>query len=68
MVVEKERRDGMARVEAGEEEVRALEAQMKTEQEKTMQEIAELVAEYKEMEKLFVVRNEQRMTAIGAVM
>jgi tRNA(Ser,Leu) C12 N-acetylase TAN1 len=41
---------------------------MKTEQEKIMQEIAELVAEYKEMEKLFVVRNEQRMTAIGAVM
>lgn len=68
MVVEKERRDGMARVEAGEQEVRALEAQMKTEQEKTMQEIAELVAEYKEMENAFVMRNDQRMTAIGAIM
>jgi kinetochore protein Nuf2 len=67
MVVEKERRDGMAKVEAGEQEVRALEAQMKTEQEKTMQEIAELVTEYKEMENAFVMRNEQRMTAIGAV-
>ena len=35
VLVEKERREGMARVEAGEAEVRALEAQMQQEQQKT---------------------------------
>lgn len=68
LLVEKERREGTARVDAGEAEVRALEAQMKTEQVKTDQEIAELIAEYKETEKVFMARNEKRMQAVEAAM
>jgi len=67
LLVEKERREGMARVEAGEAEVRALEAQMNAAQEQTDKEIAELIAEYKETEKAFLMRNEKRMNFIEAV-
>jgi kinetochore protein Nuf2 len=68
LLVEKERREGMARVDAGESEVRALEAQMKAEQEKTDKEIAELMQEYKERERAFMMRNEERMQAVEAAM
>ena len=68
MEVEKERREGMARVEAGEAEVKALEAQMKEEQIKTEKEVAALIAEFKETEKAFMMRNERRMQAIQAAM
>ena len=66
LTVEMDRRDGMARVEAGEQEVRALEAQMAEEQAKTEAEISNLIAEYKEMEKAFLARNEQRMLIVNA--
>jgi kinetochore protein Nuf2 len=68
LLVEKERREGMARVDAGESEVRALEAQMKAEQEKTDKEISELMQEYKERERAFMMRNEKRMQAVEAAM
>lgn len=68
LIVEKERRDGMARVEAGETEVRALEAQMKAEQDKTDKEIAEVITEYKETERSFLLRNEKRMQVVEAAM
>jgi hypothetical protein len=58
----------MARVDAGESEVRALEAQMKAEQEKTDKEISELMQEYKERERAFMMRNEKRMQAVEAAM
>jgi kinetochore protein Nuf2 len=64
--VEKERREGTARVEAGEAEVRALEAKMKEEQLKTDREITSLIAEYKETENVFMLRNERRMQIVEA--
>jgi len=68
LLIEKERQEGAARVDAGEAEVRALEEQMKAEKEKTDQEIAELIANYKEMEKAFLARNEKRMQFIEAAL
>jgi chromosome segregation ATPase len=65
--VEKDRRDGMARVEAGETEVRALEAAIELARVKTQEEIQAMIAEYHETEKLYLARNTKRMTAIGAV-
>ncbi|KAG7348039.1 Nuf2 family protein [Nitzschia inconspicua] len=66
LIVEKERRDGMAKVEAGEAEVQNLKEQMKAEQEQTEEEIASMIAAYKELEKAFYDRNEKRMQAIEA--
>jgi chromosome segregation ATPase len=66
LIVEKERRDGMARVEAGEAEVFALKEQMKIEQEQTEEEIASMAAAYKELEESFLNRNKKRMQAIQA--
>jgi kinetochore protein Nuf2 len=66
LIVEKERREGIARVEAGESEVRALEAQMMAERFKTEEEIAAMITEYKKLEEAFFKRNEQRMLAIEA--
>jgi hypothetical protein len=63
--VEKDRRDGMALVEAGESEVRAIEAAIKLSRVKTQEEIQTLIAEYKETEKLYLARNNKRMAAIG---
>ena len=62
--VEKDRRDGMARVEAGEAEVRELEAEMEKERIKTDQEIAAMIEEYQELEKLFLERNAKIMAVI----
>lgn len=66
LIVEKERRDGMARVEAGEAEVFALKEQMNIEQEQTEEEIASMVSAYKELEESFLNRNKKRMQAIQA--
>jgi kinetochore protein Nuf2 len=68
LLVEKERQDGAARVDAGEAEVRALEEQMKAEKEKTDREITELISEYKETEKAFMARNEKRMQFVDAAL
>jgi chromosome segregation ATPase len=67
LVVEKDRRDGMARVESGETEVRALEAAIEIARGQTQQEIQDMIALYHETEKLYLERNNKRMTAIGAV-
>lgn len=67
-IVEKERRDGMARVEAGEAEVQALKEQMRVEQEQTEEEIATMIAAFKELEEAFYKRNEKRMQAVEAMM
>ena len=64
LMVERDRREGLARVEAGESEVLSLKAQMKSEQEKTEEEIEAIVSEYKILEQNFLKRNEQRMMAI----
>ena len=68
LMVEKERREGMAKVELGEQEVRALEAQMKAEKEQTEKDIALLISAYREMENAFLARNEKRMQAIDVTM
>ena len=64
LAVEKERRDGMTRIEEGEAEVRELEERMKAEQEENEQEIASLIAEYKETELAYLARHEKRMQLI----
>ena len=63
-IVERDRREGLARVEAGESEVRSLKEHMQAEQEKTEEEISTIVAEYKNLEQAFLKRNEHRMLAI----
>lgn len=68
LIVERDRREGLARVEAGEAEVVALKAQMKAEQKKTEEEIDAIVAEYKVLEQSFLKRNEQRMMLIDSAM
>jgi len=68
LIVERDRREGLAKVEAGEAEVRAMKAQMKAEQEKIEEEIAAMVAEYKILEQSFLKRNEQRMLLIDSAM
>ena len=65
---EKERREGMARVEAGEAEVRGLERQLQVEQTQTEREIAALIADFKDAESAFTSRNEQRLQAMGVAM
>jgi hypothetical protein len=65
--VEKDRRDGMARVEAGETEVRDLEAAIELARVKTQEEIQSMIAEYHKTEKLYLARNNKYMAAIGAV-
>ena len=68
LIVERDRREGLARVEAGEAEVISLKTQMKAEQKKTEQEIAAIVAEYRVLEQAFLKRNEQRMMLIDSAM
>jgi kinetochore protein Nuf2 len=66
IIVEKERRDGMSRVEAGEAEVRALKEQMKKEKEQTEEDISILITAYRKLEEQFYKRNERRLAAIEA--
>jgi kinetochore protein Nuf2 len=68
IIVEKERRDGMARVEAGEAEVQTLKEQMKEVQEQTEEQISAMITAYKDLEDAFYKRNEKRLAAIDSVM
>lgn len=67
LAVEKDRRDGMARVESGETEVRALEAAIEQARGETHREVQSMIADYRETEKLYLDRNDKRMAAIGVV-
>lgn len=58
--VEKDRRDAMARIEAGEKEVQALNALIEQEQIKTDAEIQNLITNYKKLELKFRERNDKR--------
>lgn len=62
--VERDRRDGMARVEAGEQKVRALEALMAQDSQETDFKVQSVIQEYKQVEKAFLERNEKRMNAV----
>jgi kinetochore protein Nuf2 len=61
LAVEKDRREGMLRVQAGEAEVRELEAAIERERINTEQEIQSLVEDYRKTESLFLDRNNERM-------
>jgi chromosome segregation ATPase len=63
--VEKERREGMLRVQQGEAEVHSLHAAMEDDRVKTEKEIQEMVAEYKELERAFFERDRLRLAALG---
>lgn len=67
LMVEKDHREGMSRVEAGEAEVRAMEAQIEAERERTQEEISQMIQEYRAMEKKIVEENGKLLKAIGAV-
>jgi len=62
--VEKDRREGMARVEAGEKEVQALQNAMEQARRTTEAEIEAVLAEYKQVEADFLERNRQQMEAV----
>lgn len=62
--VEKERREGMACIEAGEAEVRSIEEAINNERAKTDAETKTMVANYKTVEKAFLERNQNRMDAM----
>jgi hypothetical protein len=66
LAVEKDRRDGMQRIAAGEAEIQALEEAIEKERLKTEEEIQEIVREYKKTETLFLERTEHRLKTIGA--
>ena len=65
--VEKDHMDGMARIEAGELEVKAIEASMDQERQKTLAEIKEMIDDYRATEKIVLEQNANLMTAIGAI-
>ena len=67
LMVEKDHREGMHRVEEGEAEVRAMETQIEEERKRTQQEIADMIQEYRVTEKKIVEENSKLMKAIGAV-
>jgi chromosome segregation ATPase len=63
--VEEERRQGVARVQAGEAEVQELQRAMEREHQRTHQELQSLIQEYKQVELIYLQRNEQRLAALG---
>jgi chromosome segregation ATPase len=62
--VEKDRREVMARIAAGEAEVRSIEAAINDELAKTDFEIQTVVAQYKTVETVYLKRNQERMDAL----
>jgi len=64
--LEKDRRDGRARLEAGEEEVRILQQIIEEEQQRTKNEMSEMISKYKEIEKCIIAQNEEFIAALGA--
>ena len=64
--VEKDRREGMAKVEEGEARVLELEGKIKKQKEESDAQAELMIAEYKKIEQLFLSRNAQRMAIIEA--
>ncbi|GKY96001.1 hypothetical protein MPSEU_000560600 [Mayamaea pseudoterrestris] len=65
LVVEKGRRDAMARRQESEAELRNIEASMNEQQAKTEEEITSMLAEFKEVERAFLERQDKRLALIG---
>jgi len=66
LTVEKGRRDGMARVEASESEVRALEDEIERDAAEVAAELAEMVEEYRSVEAVALQHDVALMQSIGA--
>ena len=65
LVVEKDRREGMLRVQQGEAEVQAIKEAMEFERAQTEREIGELITEYKKAERRFIERDIARRSVLG---
>jgi len=65
LIVEQDRQEGMARVDAGEADVRAIEKRIEEESKKTDAEIAEMISTYKQFEFVVLKKNEELMKSIG---
>jgi len=65
LLVEKDRRDGMARVEECEAEVRSLEAAIADETKNTDDEIKEIIHTFKAMENTILEKNRQLILAVS---
>jgi len=64
--LEKDRRDGKTRLETGEEEVRILKQIIEEENQRTQNEINEMITKYKKMEQCIMEQNEEFLNALGA--
>lgn len=67
LLVEKDRRDAMSRVEAGEQEVREMEAAIEEERIKTNKEIEDMISEFQEKATEFRSRFDRQLKAIGVI-
>uniref|UniRef100_A0A7S4MY20 Uncharacterized protein n=2 Tax=Odontella aurita TaxID=265563 RepID=A0A7S4MY20_9STRA len=65
-LVEKDRLEGMARVESHEEEVREIEKKIKEEKKKANAEIAEMIGQYRHLKAVVLEKDQELMKAIGA--
>ena len=62
--VERERREGMARIEAGEQQIRALETLMAQDEQESEFKIRSVIQEYKQVELSFLEQNSKRLHAL----
>ena len=65
LAVEKDRRDGNAKIEASEQAKRKIEQAIEEEKERTEGEIADMIQNYKSMEKVVLQNQEKLMSAIA---
>ena len=65
-LVEKDKRDGVVRVEEGEAEVRAIEATFEKEKQKADAEIADMIGEYCRLKQVILEEDKALREAIGA--
>jgi kinetochore protein Nuf2 len=66
LIVERERREAKARVEAGESHVKTLKSQMDAEQQERERELRSIIDQFHVLERTFHERNEKRMAAVEA--
>lgn len=62
--VERDRREGMARIEAGEQQIRALETLMAQDEQENDYKIRAVIQEYKQVEKAFLEHDAKRLNAL----
>lgn len=67
ILVEKERQEGMARIDSGEAEVKAIEQNIKSDKEKMEKEISDIICRYKEVEESILEHDAKLMHSIGCL-